>query len=194
MMQVAVRVGMSLADFLEQSAQSEFELIDGERRPKLPPVYGHSRIIRLIMRLLDAYVTSRNRGENFSETTFIMPDAYDSDWVKGSRIPDIMYYDGERVRQYLESTPDSERKPLALVPDFVIEIVSPNDKFSDVVDKAECYLLDGVRLVWVIDMQGKRALVFEPDAESLRKLKGDALLTAEDLLPGFALKLSDLFV
>jgi Uma2 family endonuclease len=193
-MQAEIRVGMSLTDFLEESAKSDFELIDGERRPKLPPVYGHSRIIRLIMRMLDAYALSRHVGETFNETTFIMPDRVDSNWVDGSRIPDIMYFADERIRQYLENTSEPERKPLAIVPDFVIEIVSPNDKFADVMDKAQAYLRDGVRLVWVIDMQGKRAFIFEPDAENVRTLKGDALLTAEDILPGFSLKLSDLFV
>lgn len=193
-MQPAIRVGMSLADFLEQSTQGDFELIDGERRPKLPPVYGHSRIIRLIMRLLDAYAQQHALGEAFSETTFIMPDRLDSNWVEGSRIPDLMYFAADRIQAYLESTEDSESKPLPLVPDFVIEVISPNDKFADVMDKAQGYLRDGVRLVWVIDMQGKRAFVFEPDAETVRTLKGDALLAADEILPGFSVKLSDLFV
>ena len=193
-MQPAIRVGMSLADFLEESAKGDFELIDGERRPKLPPISGHAEIIRMLFRLLDHYCMTQHAGETYSETTFIMPDAYDSDWVRGSRIPDVMLYLGSRLADYKSETPEWSRRPFALVPDFVIEIVSPNDKFADVMDKAQDYLRDGVRLVWVIDMQGRRAFVFEPDAESVRTLKGDALLAADDLLPGFSLKLSDLFV
>lgn len=64
-----------------------------------------------------------------------------------------MFFEKNRLAAYKEQTPDREEKPFVLVPDLAIEIVSKNDRYSDINDKVMLYLADGVRLVWVIDPQ-----------------------------------------
>jgi Uma2 family endonuclease len=192
-MEATLKVGMSLEQFLEESAAQPFELIHGERRPKLPPVFGHSKAIRLLFRALDHHAVSAKLGEVFSETTFILPDAYDSNWVEGSRIPDIMFYAGKRLTDYLSAAREANERPLPLVPDLVVEVVSPNDKFSEVLEKVDLYLQDGMRLVWVVDLKRKSVLIYTPDGDSPRTLKNDDILTGEDVIAGFHIKLSDLF-
>lgn len=192
-MEATLKVGMSLEQFLDESARQPFELINGERRPKLPPVFGHSKRIRLLFRALDHYVMTGRLGEVFSETAFILPDSYDSNWVEGSRTPDIMFYAGNRIAEYLKAAREADLRPLPLIPDLVVEIVSPNDKFSEVLEKVDLYLQDGVRLIWVIDMKRKNVLIYTPEGDSPRTLKGEAVLSGEDVITGFEIKLSDLF-
>ncbi len=43
---IMTRVGMPLAEFIQQHDQQPFELINGARRPKLPTVFGHSKTLK----------------------------------------------------------------------------------------------------------------------------------------------------
>lgn len=190
-MTTTTRVGMPLDEFIELGNQQPFELINGERIPKLPNVFGHSEIIRLLFRLLDAYALARQAGDAYNETTFILPDAYDSGWVSGSRIPDLMFYVGDRVTRYKEQTPDYRERPLSIVPDLVIEVVSPNDKVIELDAKIDLYLADGVRLIWVFNPQSRKVTVHAPDLENPVVLKDR--LDGGDVLPGFTLDLQQFF-
>ena len=122
-----------------------------------------------------------------------LPDADESDWVKGSRIPDVAFFAGRRVSEYEAATPDWENHPYPLIPDLVIEVVSPNDKVSELDEKIDAYLSDGVRLIWVVDPQRRKAVAYAPDLEQLQHLSGDMVLDGADVLPGFQVKLSALF-
>lgn len=187
------KIGMPLDAFLELGSQQAFELIGGERIPKLPNVAIHSEIIRLLFRLLDAYALALQAGEAYNETTFILPDTYDSDWVSGSRIPDLMFYTGTRMADYKSATPEWKSRPFSLVPDLVIEVVSPNDKVTELEKKIDLYLADGVRLIWVVNPELRKVTTYAPDLENPIVLKGDALLDGGDVLPGFQVRLAALF-
>lgn len=50
----------------------------------------------------------------------------------------------------------------------------------------------GARLVWAIDSRRRLAIVYRPDAEP-ELLRGDALLSGEDVLPGFTARVAELF-
>ena len=72
-------------------------------------------------------------------------------------------------------------------------MVSPSDRASDVAAKAVFWLDAGVRLVWVID-PGTRMVAVHRDGSVIHLLRGDdATLSGEDVLPGFAVRLADLF-
>src|SRR5690606_2584147 len=99
-----------------------------------------------------------------------------SNWVTGSRIPDVMFYVGDRLAKYKAETPDYRERPLSIVPDLVIEVVSPNDKVIELDAKIDLYLSDGVRLIWVFNPQSRKVTVHAPDLENPIVLKsGDTL-------------------
>src|SRR5690349_20641928 len=99
------KTGMPLHEFLEAAEAQPFELINGERRPKLPNIFGHSEVIRFLFLLLYQFTQLKGEGEIYSETTFIMPDRTDTNWVIGSRIPDLMFFIGSRIADYKNNTP-----------------------------------------------------------------------------------------
>ncbi len=190
-----VKIGMPLEEFMRLFDQEgPFELINGERKRKMPNVFGHSEMILLLLRLLDAFTLMHGLGNVYPETTFILPEFADLvDWVKGSRIPDLMFFAANRIANYKTENPNHRTRPLALVPDLVIEVVSPNDQYSEIDEKVDLYLADGVRLVWVIDPQRRKVSVHTSDNDQPHVLKGDALLKGEDVLPGFEISLTRLF-
>ena len=92
----------------------------------------------------------------------------------------------------------AERVPLGGIPrgfwpgapDLAIEVLSPSDRWADVLRKVTEYIEAGTRLVWVIDPETRRAHVFRPDRAPL-VVDEHGSLDGEDVLPGFALPLRD---
>ena len=103
------------------------------------------------------------------------------------REPDIAFISAERlpldtrVRGYSE-----------VVPDLVVEIISPNDRPVAVHDKAQMWLRYGVRLVLLIDPDARTVTVMPQDGPAQTLTDADTL-DGGDVLPGFSCAVSDIF-
>ena len=80
----------------------------------------------------------------------------------------------------------------ALVPDLVVEVLSPHDSLSDVAAKVAEYLSCGVPIVWIADPE-RATVTSHRSTSDVVEHGGDDLLTAEPVLPGFSCCVSDLF-
>ncbi len=185
------RVGMSLADFLREQADAPFELIDGEKLPLMPTTRAHSIILKMLYGLLWAYEQAHQTIVTLYETTYTLTES--SNWVKGSRIPDLMVVRSERYAADIDSQPDWQSRPFAFVPDLCVEMVSPTDRFSEVERKVSRYFEDGVQTVWVIDPEEQLVFAYEAGSNQVQRLTGDDELSASTLLPGFTTRVGDLF-
>lgn len=193
---VTTQVGMSMADFIRQYNDQPFEILHGEVKTRMPNVSRHQETNRTLYRALDRHTQEKQLGEVMFETPFVV--SFTSNWVTGSRVPDIMYYTQERITAYRQADPDYGDKPYVLVPDLVIEIVSPTDNLVELSEKVDLYLADGVRLVVVVDPQRRRVTVSrlisqQPFTEQTVHLKEGDILTCGEVIPGFELPLSQLF-
>ena len=119
------------------------------------------------------------------------------------------YVIGE-VGFYLARNPDTVRAPdVAFVarerfphglpqefidgaPDLAVEVVSPNDSHADVMEKVGEYLDAGTRLVWVASRRTRSVTVHRPDGTA-QTLRADDVLSGEDVLPGFQVRVRELF-
>lgn len=79
-----------------------------------------------------------------------------------------------------------------IAPDFAVEVVSPSDILYDVEEKIEEYLTAHVELVWMISPKSRTVTVYRLHGKSER-FEDDATLTGESVLPGFEVRLSELF-
>jgi Uma2 family endonuclease len=157
-----------------------YELVRGELREVPPASFRHGRVCMRVGKRIDDFVEERRLGVVVvNDTGFILER--DPDTVRG---PDVAFVAAQRV-------PIDETGFAELAPDLVVEVVSPNDRASEVSEKARQYLDAGVRLVWVVDPRSRTATVHRPDGGTV--LIGDAALDGEDVLPGFRLPLPDLF-
>ena len=191
MVEQAVRLGMSLTDFVEKYQVQPFELVNGEVVALSPNVVGHNFTAKRLFRVVDQHVESQKLGELAYETPFVLHDT--PDWVKGSRTPDLMFFRAERWAAYTAAMPDWKEKPYILVPDLSIEVVSPNDRYSEIDDKVEGYLTDGVQIVWVIDPQRHKVTVHTAESDQPTILRADGTLTGGEVLPGFSVPVKSLF-
>jgi len=97
------------------------------------------------------------------------------------------------VERHKADTPDWLERPIALVPNLVAEVIAPTDNIDILNRKIDQYLADGVRLIWAIDPQRRKAIIYAPNREQPLHLTGDELLDGGDVIPGFQVPLSKLF-
>lgn len=79
-----------------------------------------------------------------------------------------------------------------IAPDLAVEVISPHDLAYHVDAKIAEYQGAGVRLVWVVNPILRSVRIHRADG-SLSWLQGDAILSGEDVLPGFSCPVSELF-
>jgi Uma2 family endonuclease len=193
-MQAITGTGMSLADYMRRyDEEGPFELIGGQVIPMSPTKFGHSYLTRLLFRAFDSFVGESGEWEVFTETPFIQPGAEDPNWVEGSLVPDVLLLRAEKLLSYIATAPDWRDKPLAVVPDLVVEIISPTDRYSDVVAKIERYFALGVQVVWLMDPQRHKVIVHEGSLQQQTVLNESDTLVGGTLLPGFSLAVKSHF-
>ena len=88
---------------------------------------------------------------------------------------------GERVQGYSE-----------VVPELVVEIVSPSDDAAEVVKKARMWLSFGVRLVWVVHPDSRSVDVHRAE-HPVETVGDEGQLDGLDVLPGFRCSLGSIF-
>ena len=193
---VIENAGMPLDEYMRLYDEQPFELINGERKFLMVNVAGHGEVAQIIFLALHMFVTAKQLGYTFVEQTFVL--SYVSNWVTGSRKPDVMYYSAAHMDAYKQANPDWKSKPYILVPDLVIEVVSPNDNLSELDEKVNQYLVDGVQIVWVLDPQKQRASVNtlvarQPFTKQQTHLTPTDILTGSELIPGFEIQVATIF-
>ncbi len=182
---------MSMTEFLEAQQEYPFELINGEKVRIMPNFFGPDFYIGVLFELLKHFVQHNQSGKITSKLTFVL--TFDKTyWVTGSREPDLMYFTRERWLAYVAANPDLMSRPIVMVPDLTVEVMSANDSLQSAQDKAELYLADGVRLVWLIDPL-RRAIYIYTQGEEPRQLRKSEPLTGGDVIPGFMLNPTEFF-
>ena len=81
---------------------------------------------------------------------------------------------------------------MPLCPDFAIELKSPSDRLPVLKQKMEEYIDNGLQLGWLIAPEEKTAYGYRPHLP-VDVLENPNALSADPLLPGFVLDLSDIW-
>ena len=159
----------------------KYELVDGEIRMS-PAGDRHSVVaLELAARLL-AFAKQHRLGHVLgADAGFRLPS-------KNVRSPDVSFVAAGRF-------PD-DKPPVDfgnVAPDLAVEVLSPHDRPRYVLDKIGEYLEAGVHLIWIIDPQRRRAIVYR-SLSDVHELGEDGLLDGQDLLPGFRCVLRDILI
>lgn len=128
---------------------------------------------------LFAWVTLHGGFGFDSSTGFVLPNG-------AERSPDAAWMSNER---WVAVPADRKARFAPVCPDFVVELVSPSDRVSDVHGKMREYIENGARLGWLIDPQTRRVHVYRANG-SVDALDDPSSLDGEDVLAGFRLELA----
>lgn len=168
---------------LPENQEGHLELIDGEI-VEVSPKLRHGRKGKVLFLALGKFLEAHPIGEIVFEVDFYLPDD-----PHNTRRPDIAFISNERLAT-LET--DDE---VPFMPDLAIEIKSPSNYYTGkegLREKALYYLANGSRLVWLVDPDKGRIEVYALGQEVVT-LTADDTLDGGDVLPGFRLKLRELF-
>ena len=159
------------------------ELIRGVLCETMPTGYEHGKTVANLTILLGSFVKSRKLGSLTASDSGVWLE-HDPDTV---REPDVAYFSSEKI-------PLGVRVPgyAEVVPDLVVEVVSPNDSLSEVNDKALMWLSYGVRLVWVVNPSTRSVDGYREGRVASTLTENDAL-DGLDALPGFTCAVREIF-
>jgi len=173
---------LTLEQFLSLPENDEsYELIDGEAIKKVSPKFFHSSLTTVFWAELSGW--SRGIGQVSIEWSVILKRR-GKDW---GPVPDLLYLSYERL-----AADWREDAPCPVLPELVIEIVSPEQTFNQLAQKATDYLSAGVERVWVVYPPMRSITVFFCDRPP-ETYRGDRLLT-DELFPNLAFTSEQFFV
>jgi Uma2 family endonuclease len=143
----------------------------------------NSRLIQQVRNWADEDST----GEVFdSSTVFVLTNG-------ARRSPDVSWIKLDCWNQLTDAQQDGFPP---IVPDFVIELVSPSDlksqRYQDLQNKMQEYLENGVRLGWLIEPAAKTVEIYRI-GKQVEIVNNPKSLSGENVLPGFILDLRKIF-
>jgi Uma2 family endonuclease len=159
------------------------ELVRGELRVTPPPGGAHSVIGINLALLLSAHVKARQAGQVLGDGA-----GYQLlDLPNTVRAPDVSFVRADRL-------PKEGLGPgfLKLVPDLVVEVLSPSETASRLEEKLDDYRACGTPLIWVIDPARRTVMIIASDAPVSWLREGDTL-DGGRVLPEFTCGVAELF-
>ena len=134
-----------------------WELLDQSIVQKPMPTIDHSRLQK---RLVAAIDQANGPYEAFPELRCVL--------TQQSIVPDVVVISPTQIPK--------QNAPVSGAPDWLIEILSPDQSTTKLIAKIQTCLQEGTQLGWLIDSQEKIVMVFQPH-QPLQ------LMTAEESLP-----------
>jgi Uma2 family endonuclease len=159
------------------------ELVKGRVVEMNVPKPKHGFICSEIAGLLRDFVKPRKLGRVFTNDSGVITER-DPDSLRG---PDVGYYSYSRVPA--GKIPDGYYD---VVPEIAFEVMSPDDVWARLLEKAAELLDAGVTVVCIADPRNETVQVHRTDRPVEHKQREDEL-TFPDLLPGFSCKVSQIF-
>jgi Uma2 family endonuclease len=153
-----------MASVIEPAAEPElpdrYEVVNGEVVGREPMSWYAAEVANRIRDELTVYARATGRGRTRSDMLFRLPLAEDRN---RQREPDVVFvtFDWWPLDRPLPLTGD----PTDVVPELMVEVVSPTDKADDLFAKAQEYLAAGGRVVWIVIPRARQAFILEPDAD-----------------------------
>lgn len=180
-----IQIEMPLAEFMARFEEQPFELINQQVFPLPTEIKHHAKVRNMLFQILIQYEQQTSIGEAFSRLLFATFDNYD--YVANAYYPDVLF-----IKSRKDIMVYDDNMPLLIVPDLVVEIISPTDKYTDINTKVDIYLADGVKLIWIVDPQRQTIAVYEGN-DIANTLRADDTLTGGTVLPDFELAVKEIF-
>lgn len=160
-----------------------YELVRGVLRVSEPAGGWHGRIAGNILGRLWSFVQQHDLGTVFPDNTGYFL-AHDPDTV---RAPDASFVGRERLARH-----DIGPGFIDGAPDLAVEVISPNDRASEIEEKLADYWAAAVRMVWIVSPATRTVTVHAPVGTSRTLREGD-MLDGGEVLPGFRCDVAELF-
>ncbi|MEM8778301.1 MAG: Uma2 family endonuclease [Cyanobacteria bacterium P01_G01_bin.49] len=173
---------ISLEDFLNQSNIDEspaWEYINGEIRQKAVPQGQHSKLQYQLCE-------SINQVAGTEKIAYALPELR-CNFGNRSIVPDVCIFYWQRIPTTKEGDIANQFNSF---PDWTIEILSPNQKSTKVIDNILYCLQHGSQLGWLIDPDERLIFVFQPQQMPVVYNSNEPKLQNLPMLDNIALNLT----
>ncbi len=161
----------------------KYELVRGELIEMPPPGIMHGIVTDRIGRRIGDFAERLGLGITSGDVGIYVEQ--DPDTV---RAPDYVFISRDRLREPLPSSGYAR----GLIPDLVVEVISPGYSVSAAETRARMWLAAGARLVVVAYIDAQEIVAYSDDGTVRRFGVGDTL-TCDPVLPGFACPVAEVF-
>ncbi len=150
----------------------------------VPPAGGESSYRSgLAFDQLFRWARRDQRGKAFdSSAEFMLPSG-------AGYVPDAAWVSNENLARLSK---EQRRKFLALVPEFVIEVMSPSDRLPKAKARAKEWIDEGVELAWLIHGDAKTVYIYRRGRDPETRT-GDKQLAGDGPVKGLVLKLGEIW-
>lgn len=157
-----------------------YELIEGELREK--PVGTRSLFIAHL-------ICEKFNSTFYPEVGFAVVETMVYCFARSDhgRKPDVTFVRFARLPR--AEVPEGD---IHIVPDLVVEVLSPGNGGIEIDDKLDEYLGAGVPLVWIVNPTSRTIRVYRSNGTT-QLFRGQDVIESEPLLPGFRLAVADAF-
>jgi Uma2 family endonuclease len=161
---------------IERTAQGEIVIV--------PPAGGESDNRNWdVSGQLYTWVKKTGRGKGFGPSAqFMLPDG-------GAMSPDSAWVSDANLAML---TKEQRRRFLPVVPEFVVEIMSPSDRLRAAHRKMRQWMSNGVELGWLIDGDDRCVYVYRSGRDML-EMRGLSQIAGEGPVEGFVLDLAEIW-
>ncbi|ACK72038.1 protein of unknown function DUF820 [Gloeothece citriformis PCC 7424] len=174
---------LTLEEFLKlPETKPASEYIDGQIIQKPMPQGKHSIIQGELTTLINAILKPKKIARAFPELRCTFGGR--------STVPDVSVFVWERI-------PRDENGEVAntflIAPDWMIEILSPDQNHSKVIKKILHYLNHNTQMGWLIDPEEKSVFVYKPNQQVEVFDEPEAIIPVPSLNQDFQLTIQNLF-
>ena len=149
----------------------------------MPAEQTHGEYASNINISLGGYVKANHLGKTYiADTGYIL--ATDPDHVLA---PDLAFISNDILSEIGESDGFAQGAP-----DVAVEIISPNDRYTDVEEKVEDWLNAGCGAVIVVNPRRRTANLHRSPTDMTTLTESDTL-ELDDIVPGWRMPVKDIF-
>lgn len=160
-----------------------YELVAGALKMMSPAGGRHGRISLQIAFLLKSHVQEHSLGVVLAaETGFLIETEPDT----------VLAPDASFVSKAAFEKVENEATYLPLAPELVVEVLSPNDRFSRVESKALAWLSAGTRLVLVVSAENETIHAYRSPKRIAVYARGETI-DCNDAVEGWSLSVDEAF-
>ena len=179
---MTTKTRVSLEEYLRLPETAPyFELVDGEVVQKTMPNASHAAIVAELLAELIVYLRKSREGRALTE---LRHTDRAEEWVF---LPDISV----TLNGRWPAPPADMHGPVEVMPDFAIEVLSPDDQSGRVQQKIAHYMRSGVTLLWIVDPESEIVTVWRQGHQPT--IVSGGKLSAEPVLAAFEIDLDALF-
>ena len=171
---------ITFEQFLDWSTDPDVELVNGVMVQTMSAQLEHEKLYLWLSFVTGGYVSARHLGIVLGSRTPVQINEF------GGRMPDLLFV--RQARMHIV-----QNRAVYGAPDLVIELISPNDRPSDIIALETDYRALGVPEIWFVNQQNQKIRALRDIGAGYQQEERTSGTLRSSAIEGFAIEAEWLF-